>query len=128
MDHLHHALPGAPMSEALAGWSPARASENGQVDDATDAKFTPRKLPEGQERRALLALLAGPITREALDRACPASNAPDVVFRLRARGVGIDCHMRQGMNRHGEPCRYGVYALKHGQGELVAALLGGAHA
>jgi len=121
-------MKGAVMNETLAGWTPARASENGQVDDATDAKFTPRKLPEGQERRALLALLAGPITREALDRACPASNAPDVVFRLRARGVAIHCHMRRGINRHGEPCRFGVYVLGPAQGELVAALLGGAHA
>ncbi len=119
--------PGGAKGKAPAGWNPARASESSLSNDKTGAEFNPRKLPEGQERRALQALQAGPVTREALDRACPASNAPDVVFRLRGRGVGIDCHMRRGVNRHGEPCRYGTYTLKPGQAEFVNVLLGVQH-
>lgn len=126
MDGPHFA-PEGDQGKAPAGWNPAGASEDGQASNGTGAKFTPRKLPEGQERRALRALMRGPVTREGLDRAAPASNGPAVVARLRARGVEISCEMREGTNRHGEPCRYGVYHLLPGQVELVGDLLGVRH-
>ena len=70
-----------------------------------------RPLSSPRERRLLEALLDGPVAREALDRGIGASNSPDVVFRLRARGFDLPCRMAEGIDRDGRPCRFGVYRL-----------------
>lgn len=62
--------------------------------------------------RLMHAINACPgIARERLDRIVGASNVPDLVFRLRNRGIGIICTMRPGADRDGKAVRYGVYSL-----------------
>ena len=96
------------------------------------APFSPepvrRATIRGQMRRALLALQDGPISREQLDKVCSASNSPDVVGQLRARGLKIVCTKQAALNRRGEPCRFGVYSLPPGQSALTQALLNDAEA
>jgi hypothetical protein len=51
------------------------------------------------------------ISREHLDRVAGASNSPDVVLRLRGKGVGIVCTKVRGIDRDGHPVKYGAYSL-----------------
>jgi hypothetical protein len=69
------------------------------------------KIKNPREIRLLLALLDGDKHREQLDRLIGASNSPDIVFRLRQKGFSIPCTMRPGIDRDGQPCRFGVYSL-----------------
>lgn len=59
--------------------------------------------------RTLLTLAEA--SREALDRAIGASNTPDVVFRLRAKGFTLPCDRREVVDRDGQVCRSGWYRL-----------------
>lgn len=68
-------------------------------------------MPTKREGAALRALLRGPVQREALDRICRVSNSPDVVKRLRRRGVAIACQIESTENGDGETVRFGVYHL-----------------
>lgn len=65
-----------------------------------------------REHRALLALLAAPLTREQLDRVAGASNSPDLVARLRhGLGLGIPCEREPVKDRDGRTVQRGVYRL-----------------
>lgn len=70
----------------------------------------PRKLTQRQ-RRALMGLLAAPMTRERLDRVAGCSNAPQIVSVLRRKGISIDCVCVDATDRDGNPCRPGLYSL-----------------
>lgn len=70
----------------------------------------PHKLTQRQ-RRALMGLLAAPMTRERLDRVAGCSNAPQIVSVLRRKGISIDCVCVDAIDRDGNPCRPGLYSL-----------------
>ncbi|MGG4776069.1 hypothetical protein ACLO87_15695 [Paenalcaligenes sp. Me52] len=66
------------------------------------------------ELRALDAFLqaqGGPLSRKDLDRLCGAANSPEIVRRLREKGLSIKCDMQEQVNRFGEPVRAGYYSL-----------------
>ena len=73
------------------------------------ANASPKLVP--RQMRVVLALLRGPVMREEIDRVAGASNGPDVVARLRAKGLDIPCTPIDSINRDGEPCRPGQYEL-----------------
>lgn len=65
-----------------------------------------------RERRALSALLAGPVKREHLDKLAGVSNAPDLIMNLRREmGLQIPCKIVRDRDRDGKRCVYGVYSL-----------------
>lgn len=90
-----------------------------------DARFSApvRPLSSPRALRLLAALLDGPTAREALDRRIGASNTPDVVMRLRARGFELPCRLRDGFDRDGRPCKFGVYSLTASDADKAAAIL-----
>lgn len=66
------------------------------------------------ELRAIDALLkAGgkAVSRNDLDRICGSSNSPEIIRRLRAKGLHIECEIKGTVNRFGEPVRAGFYSL-----------------
>jgi hypothetical protein len=68
-----------------------------------------------RHRRLLLALLAGPQTREEVDAIVGASNGPDEVMRVRRRfGLVIPCERQQGFDRDRHRVEFGVYSLTPG--------------
>ena len=64
-----------------------------------------------RELRALAALYAGPMPRRQLDRAIGCANGPDVVFRLRQKGLVVPCLLVSDVDRDGQRIRRGVYEL-----------------
>jgi hypothetical protein len=65
-----------------------------------------------RQLRALVALLAGPKTREQLDRLAGSSNSPDVVMILRRRfGLLLPCALETVPDRDGKSVERGVYRL-----------------
>lgn len=76
-----------------------------------------------RERRLLRRLLGGPCDREPLDRAIGASNTPDIVFRLRARGFDIPCESIKGVDRDGVAVRWGRYSLTAADRERIARVV-----
>lgn len=80
-----------------------------------------------REERLLTALLEKPHFREHLDRRVGASNSPDIVFRLRNRGLIIDCQRVLVKDRDGTECRSGLYSLPPSSRMVVrTAMKGGA--
>lgn len=73
--------------------------------------------------RALVALLKGPTSREALDRAAGASNGPNVIFRLRQKGFDLPCEMVKGCDRDGKPCKFGIYHLTPADADKAREIL-----
>ena len=66
------------------------------------------------ELRALDVLIKAegkPVSRKDLDRLCGAANSPEIVRRLREKGLPIKCDMQEQVNRFGEPVRAGYYSL-----------------
>lgn len=76
-----------------------------------------------REWRVLRRLMIGPASREELDITAGASNSPDLVFRLRSRGLNIDCELATHVDRDGQNCRHGVYSLESKSREVVRDLL-----
>jgi len=70
---------------------------------------TPRQM------RALGELLLRPVWREELDGIAGASNGPDVVMKLRKRGLPkgscLVCEMRERVDRDGRTVECGIYSL-----------------
>ena len=75
-----------------------------------------------RQRRALLALMSGPVWREELDRIAGASNGPDLIFQLRKRGLNkkdcLICEMLERTDRDGQTVECGRYSLT-AQGRLL---------
>ena len=85
------------------------------------ARLSPR------QARVITALMPGAwITREALDRIAGASNAPDVVLKLRGKlgHDAIDTELTDGTDRDGRPCRTGRYRMTEPGRVRAAELLG----
>lgn len=67
-----------------------------------------------RELRAIHALQMGPRTRETIDRITGASNGPDLIYRLRDKGLVLGCTRVPAIDRDGRRVWYGVYSLSEG--------------
>ena len=76
---------------------------------AAQAKFTGTTNP--RELRAIHFLMIRPMPREQLDKAVGCANSPDLIFRLRKKGLEIPCLKIEAIDRDGLPCRPGVFYL-----------------
>lgn len=80
-----------------------------------------------RHRRALLALLSGPQTREQIDWVTGASNGPDEVRRIRRHfGLTIPCPRIDGTDMDGRKVQFGIYRLTDADRTTARRLLGGA--
>jgi hypothetical protein len=52
-----------------------------------------------------------PRTREAIDRVAGASNGPDIIRRLRDRGLSIPCTLVPCIDRDGREVKRGIYSM-----------------
>lgn len=98
----------------------------------TEVSASPAILVNGPRmRRLLLRLLSGPCDREVLDRAIGASNTPDVVLRLRAKGFELPCESIKGIDRDGLAIHWGRYSMTSRDVKLAESvtpsLRGGGH-
>ena len=64
-----------------------------------------------RELRAIHFLMNRPAPREHLDKAVGCANSPDLIFRLRQKGLEIPCLKIDAIDRDGLPCRPGVFYL-----------------
>ncbi|MCD8523085.1 MAG: helix-turn-helix domain-containing protein [Saccharospirillaceae bacterium] len=76
-----------------------------------------------KQRRALLALLNGPITRREAGEVSGALNAPQTVSELRAKGLPVATEWKTGIDRDGRPYRMGLYSLPESAHEHARQLL-----
>ncbi len=76
-----------------------------------------------RELRALAALFDNQMPRKQLDRAIGCSNSPDVIFRLRQKGLECPCQLVSDVDRDGQRIRRGVYHLTHGDRDAVRSWL-----
>lgn len=87
--------------------------KNGRPPKPTTANthrdFTGTDNPRHQ--RVLQAALRRPMPREEVDRVAGASNGPDLIFDLRARGLDFPCHRVPCLDRDGVEVKRGIYAL-----------------
>ena len=110
-----------------------KAASTASVNTAPNSKHSVIQSPafrlngNPREERLCVALLEKPHYREHLDRRIGASNSPDIVFRLRNRGLKIDCEHVEMIDRDGNKCRPGLYSLPPESKKAVrSALKGGA--
>jgi|LakMenE01Jun11ns_1017448.scaffolds.fasta_scaffold9793325_2 hypothetical protein len=76
---------------------------------ANDTEFHLTDNP--RELRALNALLRRPMPREHLDREAGCSNGPDLIDRLRQRGLVVPCDKAPVIDRDGREVKRGIYHL-----------------
>ena len=84
-------------------------SASGDANFNTKIKFVGTDNP--RELRAITALLTRPQPREHLDHAAGCSNAPDLIARLRGRGLEIPCERIDYIDRDGKSTHPGIYRL-----------------
>ncbi|MFC6632951.1 hypothetical protein [Microbulbifer taiwanensis] len=92
--------------------------------DSTGNDITPKRLRlSPRQRRALVALLDRPRSREDLDRIAGTSNSPDLVGRLRKRGITILCEHVSHTDRDGVKGWHGVYRLPESERRRLGGVL-----
>lgn len=89
--------------------SPQKAETGARLNTASISKFTGTDNP--RELRAIHAGMTRAMPREHLDRAIGCSNSPDVILRLRAKGLEFPCVKVPDTDRDGRHIRRGVYHL-----------------
>lgn len=62
-----------------------------------------------RQLRVLMALLTRPRSREAVDHVAGCSNGPDLISKLRSRGLTIPCDETPCIDRDGKEVLCGVY-------------------
>lgn len=72
-------------------------------------KFTGTNNP--RHLRVINALLTRPRKREEIDHIGGCSNGPELVAELRRLGLEFPCTRVPGIDRDGNPIRYGIYHL-----------------
>ena len=112
----------APNSGGVMNEKKPHSKEQGLAVGA-GAKFTGTSNP--RQLRALAVLLRRPVSREQLDAIAGASNSPQLVSELRARGLHSDllCSRVEAFDRDGRPVRPGVYSLTNRGKRLVYSWL-----
>lgn len=92
------------------------------VNDSTlPAHFSGTDNP--RHLRVLHSLMTRPRKREEIDHIAGASNGPDLIAELRRRGLRAACHRTPGIDRDGNPVRFGVYALDDSDRRAIIAWL-----
>ena len=76
---------------------------------ANDTEFHLTDNP--RELRALNALLRRPLPREHGDREAGCCNFPDLIDRLRRRGLAVPCDKAPVIDRDGREVKRGIYHL-----------------
>lgn len=61
------------------------------------------------QARVLHEVIRRKLTRKQVDRIAAVSNGPDVIMKLRARGLELPCHRIPCIDREGAVTWYGVY-------------------
>jgi hypothetical protein len=84
-------------------------------------KFTGTNNP--RDLRVISALQKRSLPRKTLDQVAGASNGPDLVMRLRSRGLEIPCMRIEAIDRDGKLCWVGVYHLTKKDRRLIVAWL-----
>ena len=102
--------------------APAQGGPDTVDNKANGSILTPLHLTPRQ-RRALTALLERPRSREELDRIAGTSNSPDLVSRLRQRGILILCQHVTHTDRDGVKGWHGVYRLPASERERLGGVL-----
>ena len=97
----HHFNPNADLFSGFATNSATAAKHQ--------SKFTGTDNP--RELRVIHFLLNRPMPRKQFDRSVGCSNGPDLVFRMRQKGLEIPCIKIDAIDRDGKPCRPGVFYL-----------------
>lgn len=64
-----------------------------------------------RELRALAALLKRPHLRKEIDSIAGCANTPDLISRIKKRGLDIRCVRETVIDRDGKKCRSGIYYL-----------------
>lgn len=77
-----------------------------------------------REKRALTALLNGPIMRENLDIVVGCSNGPDLITRLRGKGLKVPCERVERFDKDGNSCWPGRYSFTPDDRALAREMLG----
>lgn len=104
----------APTTENAPPVAAGRGEANYQNKPAHLTRLCPR------QARALTALMQGPLSREDLDHISGVTNGPDLIAKMRRRGLGIPCTMVATLDRDGRPCKFGVYHLTQADREVIA--------
>ena len=104
----------------MEGNRTAPAQGGPDTADSQANSSTPKPLHlTPRQRRALVALLERPRSREELDRIAGTSNSPDLVSRLRQRGILILCEHVSHTDRDGVKGWHGVYKLPASERERL---------
>jgi hypothetical protein len=92
--------------------APAELRGDGGGREERQANHTEFRLTDNpRELRALHALLRRPMPREHLDREAGCSNGPDLISRLRDRGLEIPCDKAPVIDRDGREVKCGIFHL-----------------
>jgi hypothetical protein len=92
--------------------APAELRGDGGGREGKQANDTEFHLTDNpRELRALNALLRRPMPREHLDREAGCSNGPDLIDRLRQRGLAVPCDKAPVIDRDGREVKRGIYHL-----------------
>ncbi|KAA0074215.1 hypothetical protein CIW54_27090 [Paraburkholderia sp. T12-10] len=73
--------------------------------------------------RVLHVALRHPMPREEVDRVAGASNGPDLISDLRAKGLDFHCHRVRCLDRDGVEVKRGIYALTERDRRQIARWL-----
>ncbi len=93
---------------------------NKATPSTTARKFTGTSNP--RELRAIDALMnAAAVSRYDLDSIVGTTNSPEVISRLRAKGLTIPCERFDLTDRDGDKCRPGEYSLTDDDRRMVTA-------
>lgn len=110
--------PGAINSPEPPFFVPLQDSSDSPANKAA-CLIEPLTVSNPRQRRALVALLRFPVTREALDSVAGCSNSPQLVADLRAKGLELPCFRIVRIDRDGRTCRPGLYALTNADKQAV---------
>lgn len=91
--------------------------------DAGDEKGSMPTLSMPQARVLKALMQQRWIRRQEIDQIAGKSNGPDVIMKLRRKGLSIFCSRQQALDRDGQPCHPGRYRLEAVSRGLAARLL-----
>lgn len=93
-----------------------------EIEAAEQHRTLPRLSPP--QARVLKALMQQRwIRRQDIDQIAGKSNGPDVIMRLRRKGLTIFCSRQQAVDRDGQPCHPGRYQLEDVSRGLASQIL-----
>jgi hypothetical protein len=73
--------------------------------------------------RVIHSLMIRARRREEIDRIAGASNGPELIAELRRRGLRATCHRTPGIDRDGQPIKFGIYCFDEHDRRAIATWL-----